>query len=355
MYFEDEMTPKERMIAFSKGEAIDRLPVVPDMGVTMAWYIGKKTNDYYTSSDVITETEIALFNRFHHDNICVSTTLRGMAEAMGSVMNYPDDNISNLREPVVKTEEDIDKLELIDPWKDGHLHVLLEALEKIRDALGDVADIGASMTAPFTVAASVLGTENMLRWIVKKKEAFHRLMDIITRNNAEYIKALGKIGFGTGFCDPVSSTSMIRPAQYREFSLPYFKRNVEDVKKYCGGAPTIHICGKSKNIWEDVVSAGVGNFSIDNCEDLAEAKRIMGDKVVITGNVPPVDAIYLGNDDIIKEEVKKCVAKAWDSPKGYILCTGCQIPKNSPIENIDSFMKWGRYYGKMPMDTSKFD
>lgn len=42
MYFEDEMTPKERMTAFSKGEPMDRLPVVPDMGVTMAWYIGKK-------------------------------------------------------------------------------------------------------------------------------------------------------------------------------------------------------------------------------------------------------------------------------------------------------------------------
>ena len=33
--FKDEMTPKERMTAFAKGQPIDRLPVVPDMGVTM--------------------------------------------------------------------------------------------------------------------------------------------------------------------------------------------------------------------------------------------------------------------------------------------------------------------------------
>ena len=87
--FKDEMTPKERMEAFSKGEEMDRIPVVPDMGVTMSDFLGYKTRDYYSNSDVIAETEVALFNRFKHDSISVSTTLRGMAESMGTEIWYP--------------------------------------------------------------------------------------------------------------------------------------------------------------------------------------------------------------------------------------------------------------------------
>ena len=45
--FKDEMTPKERMEPFSKGEEMDRIPVVPDMGVTMSDFLGYKTWDYY--------------------------------------------------------------------------------------------------------------------------------------------------------------------------------------------------------------------------------------------------------------------------------------------------------------------
>ena len=47
--FKDEMTPKERMEAFSKGEEMDRIPVVPDMGVTMSDFLGYKTWDYYSN------------------------------------------------------------------------------------------------------------------------------------------------------------------------------------------------------------------------------------------------------------------------------------------------------------------
>ena len=95
----------------------------------------------------------------------------------------------------MKKVEDIEKLKIINPLKDGKLPVLIEALEKIRDQVGDVASIGAAMTGPFSVAASVLGTETLLRWMVKKKDAVHKIMDIITINNGEYIKEVGSRGF----------------------------------------------------------------------------------------------------------------------------------------------------------------
>ena len=43
-----------------------------------------------------------------------------------------------------------------------------------------------------------------------------------------------------------------------------------------GSRPGAHICGKTSPIWKDLADAGLFSFSIDNCEDLAEAKKCGG-------------------------------------------------------------------------------
>lgn len=344
------MTPRERMDAFSRGEEIDRVICVPDMGVTMAPFLGIKASDYYHSAELMAELEIELFKRLHHDSVSISTSLRGMAEAMGSKIAYPDYNISYLLEPAVKSIDEIEKLKVANPLNDGKLPILLKALKLTRDALIKDVDVGAAMSGPFSVAASVVGTENLLRWMVRYPEEVHTLMGIVAESNNRYIEEVAKLGLSIGFADPMSSTSIISPKLFREFSLPYLQRNINKIKETTGSAPGIHICGKSQKLWRDVVDAGISNFSIDNEEDLEDAKKIMGDEVVITGNVPPVDVIYLGSRADINKSVKESIRKGYDSPKGYILSTGCQIPMNTPIEKVEMFMEAGRRYGKYPID-----
>ncbi|APQ77071.1 methylcobamide--CoM methyltransferase [Clostridium botulinum] len=346
----EEMTPKERIVAFSKGEEIDRIICVPDMGVTMAPFIGVTARDYYHSAQLMADLEIALFKRLRHDGVSISTSLRGVAEAMGSKVGYPEYGISYLIEPAINSIDEIESLKVVDPLKDGNLPTLLEAIKLTRDVLIDEVDVGAAMSGPFSVAASVVGTENLLKWMIKYPKKVHTLMDIVAESNNRYIEEVAKLGVSIGFADPVSSTSLISPKQFREFSLPALRKNINKIKEKTGGAPGIHICGKSKELWEDVVNAGISNFSIDNVEDLEEAKNIMGDRVVITGNVPPVDVVYRGNKEAIFKSVKECIKKGHDSKKGYILSTGCQIPMHTPIENIEMFMEAGKTYGKYPID-----
>lgn len=346
----EEMTPKERVQAFSRGEEIDRLICVPDMGVTMVPFIGVTAKEYYHSAELMANLEIALFKRLRHDGVSISTSLRGVAEAMGSKVGYPDYGISYLIEPAIKSVDEIESLKIIDPLRDGNLPILIEAIRLTRDAIIDEVDVGAAMSGPFSVAASVVGTENLLKWMIKYPKRVHTLMDIIAECNNRYIEEVSKLGVSIGFADPVSSTSLISPKQFREFSLPALQKNINKIKEKTGSAPGIHICGKSKGIWEDVVNAGISNFSIDNAEDLEEAKELIGNRVVITGNVPPVDTVYSGTKEDIFNSVKECIRKGYDSKKGYILSTGCQIPMHTPIEKVEMFMEAGRTYGKCPID-----
>ncbi|MCR1899708.1 uroporphyrinogen decarboxylase family protein [Irregularibacter muris] len=346
----DQMTPKERMTAFSKGLEIDRIPCVPDMGVTMAPFIGATTYEYYHSAELMADLEIALFKRLRHDSIGISTTLRGVAGAMGSVIGYPKNNISYLISPAAKTPGEIENLKPANPETDGILPLLLKALRIIRDTVGHEADVGASMSGPFSVAASLVGTENLLRWMIKYPQSIHTLMEIITESNNRYIEKVAELGLGIGFADPVSSTSLISPKQFDEFSMPYLKKNVDKIRELTGSRPSIHICGTSKSIWESVLSTGIGNFSIDNIEDLEEAKESIGDRVVITGNIPPVEVVHKGTREDILRAGKKCIQKAYDSTKGFILSTGCQIPMHTPMENIEAIMDAARIYGSYPID-----
>ncbi|TCU79482.1 uroporphyrinogen decarboxylase [Tissierella praeacuta] len=346
----EEMTPRERMNAFAKGEEIDRVICVPDMGATMVPFIGVKVSDYYHSAELMAELEIALFERLQHDSVGISTSLRGVAEAMGAKVAYPDYNISYLLEPAIKSVDEIESLKVANPLKDGILPILIKAIKLTRDALVDKVDVSAAMSGPFSVAASVVGTENLLKWMIKFPKKVHTLMEIVAESNNRYIEEVAKLGVSIGFADPVSSTSLISPKQFREFSLPALQKNVDKIREKTGSSPGIHICGTSKEIWEDVVNTGISNFSIDNVEDLEEAKKIMGDRVIITGNVPPVDVIYAGNRESIFKSVKECIRKGHDSKMGYILSTGCQISMHTSMENIEMFMEAGSKYGKYPID-----
>ncbi|EQB86483.1 hypothetical protein M918_14170 [Clostridium sp. BL8] len=207
--FKEEMTPRERMDAFSRGDEIDRIVCVPDMGVTMAPFIGAKLSDYYHSAELMANLEIALFKKLGHDSVGISTSLRGVAEAMGSKIAYPDYNISYLLEPAAKNVDEIDSLKIANPLTDGRLPILLEALRLTRDALIRQVDVGAAMSGPLSVAASVVGTENLLRWMRKYPQKVHILMEIVTESNNRYIEEVAKLGLSIGFADPVSSTSLI--------------------------------------------------------------------------------------------------------------------------------------------------
>ncbi|MGI6713332.1 MAG: uroporphyrinogen decarboxylase family protein [Bacillota bacterium] len=51
---------------------------------------------------------------------------------------------------------------------------------------------------------------------------------------------------------------------------------------------------KPKAIWQDIANSGAASFSLDNVEDLAEAKKIIGHRMSLKGNVPPVEVMFQG-------------------------------------------------------------
>lgn len=119
-----------------------------------------------------------------------------------------------------------------------------------------------------------------------------------------------------------------------------------------GKGVTMHICGKTEKIWDDVVDMGISGLSVDNVVNLRKCKEKVGNKVKIYGHVDPSAIMYAGTPAEVRRAVIECVQQAWDSPKGYVIMSGCSLPVETPFENIKSMLDTAREIGH-PVNSKK--
>jgi uroporphyrinogen decarboxylase len=331
------MTPLERFAAYGRGEAIDRLPCVPIVGNTAARVIGVKVSQFRGNGQLIAEAQIASYQRFGYDVIRVFTDLYTLAEAMGARVHYPEDETAYLEAPAISAVEEIPRLEPADPLTDGNLPSHLEAMQRVVAAVGHEVPVTGAVTCPFTTASFLIGTENLVRLTLKDPEAVHRLCRLALESAIRYAGAIIARGCTPSLTDPMSSSTVIGPRQFREFAYPYLKQLIEFIHGH-NRSVTLHICGKTEKIWGLMADAGADCISIDNDASLERARREVGERVRIMGNVKPSEIMLLGRPADVRRAVIECVARAGDSPRGYIVASGCSLPTETPFENIQAML-----------------
>lgn len=343
--FRDEMTSKERREAYFRGEEVDRLPCAIMFEETAAVYAGINVEEYYFDSNKMLEAEKFIVREFGAESCGINVTLRGLGEALGSKMGYSDSRASFLIDPVLKDYKMLDNMDVVNPYKDGRLPITLKALGKIKKELGNEASVGSGVSGPVSAASAIRGTENLMRDFIQNKEGVHKLLNFIVECNLAYVEAVYREhGLMCGIGDPISCANLISPKQFREFSKPYLSKMIDGMYKITGEKPSLHICGKTKGIWNDLRDLNISAFSVDNCEDMEEVKNALGDKVCLVGNIDPVSIIRNGTVEDVYREVKSCIEKAADSPNGYIVGSGCDIPGGAPIENIKAVIEATKKY-----------
>jgi uroporphyrinogen decarboxylase len=338
------MTPIQRFAAYGRGEAIDRLPCVPIVGNTAARVIGVKVSDFRGNGRAIADAQIAAYRRFGYDVIRVFTDLYTQAEAMGARVHYPDDETAYLEAPAIESASQIGTLRPADPHRDGNLPHHLEAMERTVQAVGHEAVVTGALTGPFTTASFLLGTETLVRLTLKDPAAVHRLCELALENGLAYAEAILDAGCTPSVTDPMCSSTVISPRQFAEFGLPYLKRLIGYIAGR-GRAVTLHICGKTRAIWNAMADTGAACLSIDNAADLLEAKVSVGHRVRLMGNVPPSEIMLQGTPSDVRLAVRRAVLQAHDNPHGYVVASGCSLPVETPFANIDAMLDAVREIG----------
>lgn len=340
-----QITSRERMTLYAKGEEVDRIPTTMSAGETIPVLYGISIQEYYFSADLMVEVESRMAEDFGADNMGMGLGLRTVAEALGTKMHYSANDVAYIVDPVIKDYSQIDRMELLDIRKDGRIPIMLEAFKRLQEKYSKERIVGTGIGGPLTTACALVGTDRFLRDCIKQPDKVEKLMDYTTQCLIKCAKDLhDEAGLVCSLFEPMASANLISKKQFERWALPYIKKVVEEWKKF-QGAPSVHICGKTRDRWDDILQMGISAFWADNCESLSELKKAVGDKIGISGNVAPVNILRNGTPEMIAEEVKRCIEEGSDSPNGFTLCPGCTTPVGTPRENIIALMNAAYTYG----------
>ena len=146
-----------------------------------------------------------------------------------------------------------------------------------------------------------------------------------------------------------ASLSVSSPALFRRFELPFIKR----ASRMCRDAGIIshlHICGRSWKLVEIVAS----ETDVDVMEpmeeppggdvDIAEAKRRVGGKLCIKGNINTFDFMINATPDQVREKCKRLIDQA-GAGGGFVLSTGDQCGRDTPHANLHAMVDVATTYG----------
>lgn len=137
---------------------------------------------------------------------------------------------------------------------------------------------------------------------------------------------------------------------FTQLSFPSVKRGIDLAT--AAGLPThIHSCGPQADLVR-LMAEETNLTVIDPLEippmgdcDLAELKRLYGDKIVLKGNLHTTEVMLNPDVNVVIEAAKKAIDDAAEGGR-FILSTGDQCGRDTPDENLFAMVETARTYGK---------
>jgi uroporphyrinogen-III decarboxylase len=202
-----------------------------------------------------------------------------------------------------------------------------------RELKGTVPVIGW-IEGPLAEACDLAGISEVLVMMMTDPGSSDLLMDkcVITAKDfalAQINAGCDIIGIGDAIC------SQIDPGTY---DMHVKHRHIEIIRfiQQKGARVKLHICGDISHLLPSIAELDADIVDLDYQVDMINARRILGLRPVLCGNINPLLV-----QDLPAEELESRVREMLSSMKGqkYILSAGCEITLNTPVANLIAMSK----------------
>ncbi len=337
----DEMTPLERFSLLLIDEQPDRMITVPLVTAHAATVAGLPPGECVRDGEMMARAQVVAQERYGHDAYTLFSDVGILAEAMGSTYHHSPQAIPILDRPLVRDPADLKKLRVPD-LDAGRLPVYLQATEILHRSRGDRIPVFCFVPAPFTTAAALRGVEDFLVDTITDPALALRLVRAAEEAAIPLLDELVLRGALPVLVDPLASCSVASPATYRKYALPGTKRLIDRLHRLDLDI-TLHVCGETGPILEDLAATGADLLSFDQAS-VALVRETIGDRVRLVGNVSP-QLLLEGERNEIQKAVRAAAREGVGTPKGFVLSTGCELPIKTAPESVLAFMEAARAAG----------
>lgn len=327
------MNPLERLRSVIRFQEVDRPCVIPELIGVTATLAGASIKEYATSGRTLAECQLAAQRLIGHDAVFAMADLCVEAEAIGCQVKYPSDNYPYVVKPAIKDHSGLSRLSTPNPRSDGRMPEMLKAARTLKAAVGGHIPVMGHVTGPITLASRIMDIEKMLYLIVDHPDRFMETLEFCERVSTAFALELLKEGAdGIIIFDPAASPAVLPAKIFRQFEKSPVKSIFSAVREAQPDVITWYsVAGPVQTNFEIIKSVSPDIFTIDYVAPLDLAMNHSG-FTVINGNIKPVLFIEGTREEIQAEAARLLVAAR--PLERFILGSGCEIPLNSPAENI---------------------
>ncbi len=324
------MTPLERVRRRLAGEPVDRAPNFDIHMQRAARQASRPLRGYYLDHRVLAEANLAVLEAFDLDIVqAISDPYREACD-LGLEVEFPPDALPVRRSILLEEPGGADRLRLVAPEDGRRMSDRLDAVRLLRERTGGAVPVMGWVEGAFALASVLRGDSNLLLDIYDRPEWLKGLLDRLVELGVAFARAQVAAGAHlVGLGD--SMGSLVSPAQYREFVLPYEQRVFAAVKE-AGAIPRLHICGDTSRIVPDMARSGAAIVDLDWMVDLGKAAGTFGPfGPAPCGNFDPVAVMLHGAPADVEAATRRCAAAG--GPR-HFSAAGCEVPDGTPGANL---------------------
>lgn len=378
------MTPLERVLKAVKLKEPDRVPIGPYMAFFQGAICEFKTKDILFDPTKIEKCSRLVFEKYggfdiYHIGDGIVTSL---VPTLWSIfyqnwklpgVDLPDDALPQLLERNIDekfyhlvAENGIKQFRLrnkkdiknrygvnIDRYYATYNKIIERGKEWAENKRVMTIGLGSAIGHPIDILSYMRGVRNWLVDCVYKIDevgaAAERIYESLLneyRKSLRRIKKTEKVHVSAFMGSHRTSASFISPKQFEKIGLPFFKRSLNELLKNYH-VIYFHLDGNwipFLGYFREFPKARC-ILHFDHQTDLVEAKKVIGDRCCLMGNVDPA-LLSTGTANEVEKRCKFLIERCKEGG-GLILSSSCEVPHKTPFENVmamkNAVIKYGSY------------
>jgi uroporphyrinogen decarboxylase len=291
------------------------------------------------SPELACEVTLQPIERFALDAAILFSDILTVPDAMGLGLHFVEGEGPRFQRPL-RDEGAIAALAVPDLDK---LRYVFDAVALIRRSLHDRVPLIGFSGSPFTLACYMVeggGSDDfraLKTLLYARPELLHRILSI----NAEAVTAYLNAQIDAGAQAVMIFDTwggMLSGAAFDEFSLAYSRRILAGLTRARDGETIPRILfTKGGGAWlESMAGSGADALGLDWQTDIGEARRRVGAKVALQGNMDPM-ALFAPPKAIEREAVR--ILEAFGPGAGHVFNLGHGISQHTPPDHVHALVE----------------
>lgn len=338
----------DRFIRALLREPIDRTPIwlMRQAGRYMPEYraLRAKEKDFFAfcrNPELACEVTLQPVNAFPLDAAIIFSDILTVPIAMGCEIKM-DEGKGPVAPNPIRTEKMIAELDTTHALE--KLQYVMQAIQLTKNELHNRMPLIGFAGSPWTVATYMVEGqssktfEKIKAMLFREPAILHHLLQKIADTTVDYLNA--QIIAGADVVMIFDSWGgVLSPKEYSLFSLNYMKYIGDKlVRDHQGKKIPLIFFSKGCGLYlDDIANSGCDAVGLDWTMDLARAKKMVGDRVALQGNLDP--SVLFSSKEKIQAAAKE-ILSVYNGQTGFVFNLGHGISKDTPVESVKSLVEF---------------